>query len=53
MVEADADTPPELSPIFAYLNAHANKVYQEGYFLKLHDLDSRKISGTSYGGLEI
>ena len=35
------DTPPELAPIFSYLNSHSNKLYQEGYFLKLHDLDSR------------
>ncbi|KAJ5308705.1 hypothetical protein N7508_004084 [Penicillium antarcticum] len=34
------DTPPELSPIFSFLNIHTNKVYQEGYFLKLNDLDS-------------
>ncbi|KAK3117394.1 hypothetical protein LTR53_001308 [Teratosphaeriaceae sp. CCFEE 6253] len=36
-----ADTPPELQPIFSFLNSHSNKLYQEGYFLKLHDLDSR------------
>ena len=36
------DTPPELSPIFSFLNIHTNKVYQEGYFLKLNDLDTRK-----------
>ena len=40
----DEDTPPELSPIFSYLNIHTNKVYHEGYFLKLNDQDSRKIS---------
>ncbi|KAJ5179193.1 hypothetical protein N7492_002403 [Penicillium capsulatum] len=34
------DTPPELSPIFTYLNIHTNKVYHEGYFLKLNDLDN-------------
>lgn len=38
------DTPAELQPIFAYLNSHANKLYQEGYFLKLNDLDSRMSS---------
>ncbi|KAK4565530.1 hypothetical protein LTR86_004147 [Recurvomyces mirabilis] len=38
---AALDTPPELQPIFSYLNSHSNKLYQEGYFLKLHDLDSR------------
>jgi len=36
------DTLPELQPIFTFLNSHSNKLYQEGYFLKLHDLDSRK-----------
>jgi CCR4-NOT transcriptional complex subunit CAF120 len=30
-----------LQPIFTYLNSHSNKLYQEGYFLKLHDLDTR------------
>lgn len=40
-MEVTADTPPELAPIFSYLNSHSNKLYQEGYFLKLHDLDSR------------
>jgi len=36
------DTLPELQPIFTFLNSHSNKLYQEGYFLKLHDLDSRE-----------
>jgi len=40
-VDVAADTPPELQPIFSFLNSHSNKLYQEGYFLKLHDLDSR------------
>lgn len=40
-VDVAQDTPPELQPIFSYLNSHSNKLYQEGYFLKLHDLDSR------------
>ena len=40
-VEVAPDTPPELQPIFTFLNSHSNKLYQEGYFLKLHDLDSR------------
>ena len=39
--EVANDTPPELQPIFTFLNSHSNKLYQEGYFLKLHDLDSR------------
>lgn len=41
MMEVNHDTPAELQPIFTYLNSHSNKLYQEGYFLKLHDLDSR------------
>lgn len=40
-VDVAQDTPPELQPIFSFLNSHSNKLYQEGYFLKLHDLDSR------------
>ncbi|KAJ5697243.1 hypothetical protein N7488_010927 [Penicillium malachiteum] len=39
MTQAE-DTPPELSPIFAYLNIQSNKVYHEGYFLKLNDQDT-------------
>ncbi|EFW99464.1 PH domain containing protein [Grosmannia clavigera kw1407] len=31
------DTIPELQPIFSFLNNHGNKLYQEGYFLKLDD----------------
>lgn len=34
------DTSPELSPIFSFLNIHTNKVYHEGYFLKLNDQDT-------------
>ncbi|KAI9372799.1 hypothetical protein BJX61DRAFT_533688 [Aspergillus egyptiacus] len=34
------DTPAELQRIFVYLNSHANKLYYEGYFLKLNDLDN-------------
>ena len=44
VMEINEDTPAELQPIFTYLNSHSNKLYQEGYFLKLHDLDSRKCS---------
>ncbi|EKV11429.1 hypothetical protein PDIG_50660 [Penicillium digitatum PHI26] len=40
LMQQAVDTPPELSPIFSFLNIHSNKVYQEGYFLKLNDLDS-------------
>ncbi|KAK0754144.1 hypothetical protein B0T18DRAFT_31476 [Schizothecium vesticola] len=39
MMDVNADTPPELQPIFSFLNAHSNKLYQEGYFLKLDDQD--------------
>lgn len=42
LMEVAQDTLPELQPIFTFLNSHANKLYQEGYFLKLNDLDSRK-----------
>ena len=42
MMDTD-DTIPELLPIFTYLNSHSNKLYQEGYFLKLNDLDAREI----------
>lgn len=44
MMDLTTDTLPELQPIFTFLNSHANKLYQEGYFLKLHDLDARKFS---------
>lgn len=36
-MDINQDTLPELQPIFAFLNSHANKLYQEGYFLKLDD----------------
>lgn len=42
LMEIAQDTIPELQPIFTFLNSHANKLYQEGYFLKLNDLDLRK-----------
>lgn len=41
IMDVAQDTLPELQPIFTFLNSHSNKLYQEGYFLKLHDLDSR------------
>lgn len=54
LMEIAKDTPPELQPIFTSLNSHSNKLYQEGYFLKLHDLDSRRLwcdrSGTVISG---
>lgn len=42
LMEIAQDTIPELLPIFTFLNSHSNKLYQEGYFLKLNDLDSRE-----------
>jgi CCR4-NOT transcriptional complex subunit CAF120 len=42
LMQQDDSTPAELAPILAYINTHTNKVYHEGYFLKLNDLDSRK-----------
>jgi len=36
-MDVSQDTLPELQPIFTFLNSHANKLYQEGYFLKLDD----------------
>lgn len=41
LLQAAEDTPAELQPIFSLLNSHANKLYYEGYFLKLNDLDTR------------
>ncbi|KIX03984.1 uncharacterized protein Z518_07537 [Rhinocladiella mackenziei CBS 650.93] len=31
----------ELLPVFSFLSSHSNKLYQEGYFLKLNDLDNQ------------
>lgn len=42
MMPVASDTIPELAPIFTLMNSHSNKLYQEGYFLKLNDLDTRK-----------
>lgn len=44
LMDTVKDTLPELLPIFTFLNSHANKLYQEGYFLKLNDLDISKPS---------
>lgn len=43
MMDVAQDTLPELQRIFTFLNSHSNKLYQEGYFLKLHDLDTRTL----------
>jgi CCR4-NOT transcriptional complex subunit CAF120 len=37
LMDVNAETPPELQPVFSLLNSHSNKLYQEGYFLKLDD----------------
>ena len=44
LMETNKDTLPELLPIFTFLNSHANKLYQEGYFLRLNDLDISELS---------
>jgi len=41
VMDIGADTLPELFRIFSFFNSHSNKLYQEGYFLKFHDTDSR------------
>jgi hypothetical protein len=41
LMEVAQEAVPELQPVFAFINSHSSKLYQEGYFLKLHDLDSR------------
>lgn len=41
IMEVGQDTLPELQRIFTFLNSHSNKLYQEGYFLKFHDTDTR------------
>ncbi|KAH7170846.1 PH domain-containing protein [Dactylonectria macrodidyma] len=41
LMDVNEDTIPELQPIFTYLNSHSNKLYQEGYFLKLDDQNTQ------------
>lgn len=41
LMDVSQDTLPELQPIFTFLNSHSNKLYQEGYFLKLDDQNTR------------
>lgn len=41
LMDISQDTLPELQPIFTFLNSHSNKLYQEGYFLKLDDQNIR------------
>ena len=40
LMDVTEETIPELQPVFTFLNSHQNKLYQEGYFLKLDDQDS-------------
>ncbi|TGJ78254.1 hypothetical protein E0Z10_g10511 [Xylaria hypoxylon] len=40
-MDVNQDTIPELQPIFTFLNSHGNKLYQEGYFLKLDDQNTQ------------
>jgi CCR4-NOT transcriptional complex subunit CAF120 len=42
VMAVNEQTLPELQPVFTLLNSHGNKLYQEGYFLKLDDQDIRK-----------
>jgi CCR4-NOT transcriptional complex subunit CAF120 len=41
IMDITEDTIPELQPIFSFLNSHSNKLYQEGYFLKLDDQNTQ------------
>jgi CCR4-NOT transcriptional complex subunit CAF120 len=41
IMDINEDTIPELQPIFSFLNSHSNKLYQEGYFLKLDDQNTQ------------
>ncbi|KAI0172115.1 hypothetical protein GGR52DRAFT_573259 [Hypoxylon sp. FL1284] len=41
LMDVNQDTIPELQPIFTFLNSHGNKLYQEGYFLKLDDQNTQ------------
>ncbi|KAM0462291.1 hypothetical protein ACHAPV_003765 [Trichoderma viride] len=41
VMEVNQDTIPELQPIFSLLNSHSNKLYHEGYFLKLDDQNTQ------------
>lgn len=47
LMDISQETLPELQPIFTFLNSHANKLYQEGYFLKLDDQNTRKVTRRS------
>ncbi|KAM7190351.1 hypothetical protein V8F20_009746 [Naviculisporaceae sp. PSN 640] len=45
LMDVNEETLPELQPIFNFLNSHTNKLYQEGYFLKLDDQDINSAEG--------
>ncbi|EEP81804.1 predicted protein [Uncinocarpus reesii 1704] len=38
--DSEGESVPELDPIFSYLNNQSGKLYYEGYFFKLNDLDN-------------
>ncbi|VUC20339.1 unnamed protein product [Clonostachys rosea] len=40
-MDVNEDTIPELQPIFSFLNTQQNKLYHEGYFLKLDDQNTQ------------
>jgi CCR4-NOT transcriptional complex subunit CAF120 len=48
LMDVNEDTLPELQPIFTFLNSHGNKLYQEGYFLKLDDQNTRTFRPISW-----
>lgn len=50
LMDVTQDTIPELQPIFTFLNSHGNKLYQEGYFLKLDDQNTRGLTPPSPAG---
>lgn len=43
-MDAGGEALPELEPILSYLNNQSGKLYYEGYFFKLNDLDNRACS---------
>ena len=51
MMDVNEDTIPELQPVFTFLNSHSNKLYQEGYFLKLDDQNTRMSAPPGYPSL--
>ncbi|KAK5990575.1 Protein SKG3 [Cladobotryum mycophilum] len=41
IMDINEDTIPELLPIFTFLNSQSNRLYHEGYFLKLDDQNTQ------------